>query len=450
MSLINFQIEPLKQHWEKPKPPLATNPRNGKLVDQVPSSFSILNPTLIISNLLNLASIIQLIEFVGFFSVASLPSILTILTLYGSQALPSVFNRQIRSGFSGGIIQQARGVFVQVLDLFKYTTFRSCKKSQVHNYKYREAQLRVNTGNELNIGFNQLKSSTPAIVISNGNFKLKELAAKAEIGISKKIPQCLLPLTIDSNDDTLTEFLVYLSDNEFAAITAYSLAQIDVSHSFILSLQIAIHQNGPQAVEQPIHSLITSQGLIGNSLSSAPTAIVRTHSAYGSFNPLKFTLPLANSAVVAAATAALLSYYANLSAGIVIYQLTLHDYAIEQVVLPFAPNGALVYLYPSLVSQDTDIQSECQTRANFYIQSLAEKLILKTKLNSIWDFSRLKNFGSKILGGIKKVAGWVAPTLHKVMGTPSGPVSMLHPRIGGVMNTVGNIAGGIDRHLNKR
>ncbi|KAA6375770.1 MAG: hypothetical protein EZS28_028704 [Streblomastix strix] len=72
------------------------------------------------------------------------------------------------------------------------------------------------------------------------------------------------------------------------------------------------------------------------------------------------------------------------------------------------------------------------------MQSLAEKLILLT------------NFGSKILGGIKKVAGWDAPTLHKVMGTLSGPVSMLHPGAGQIIGTIGNIAGGIDRHLNKR
>ncbi|KAA6359745.1 MAG: hypothetical protein EZS28_044728, partial [Streblomastix strix] len=201
-------------------PPLATNPRNGKLVDQ------------------------------AFFL----------------QALPAVSSRQIISGFSGGIIQQARYSFIIVSDLFKYTTFRSCKKSQVHNYKYSDAQLHVNTGNELNIRFNQFKSSTPAIFISNGNLQLKLAAAKAETGISKKIQQCLLPLTIDSNDDTLTEFLIHSSDNEFAAITAYSLAQIDVSQSFILSLQIAIYLNGPQAVEQPIHSLIRSQALIGNNL----------------------------------------------------------------------------------------------------------------------------------------------------------------------------------------
>ncbi|KAA6370003.1 MAG: hypothetical protein EZS28_034471 [Streblomastix strix] len=65
-------------------------------------------------------------------------------------------------------------------------------------------------------------------------------------------------------------------------------------------------------------------------------------------------------------------------------------------------------------------------------------------------FSGLKNLGSQIQGGIKKVAGWVAPTLHKVMGTLSGPVSMLHPGAGQIMGTIGIIAGGIDRHLNKR
>ncbi|KAA6393242.1 MAG: hypothetical protein EZS28_011228 [Streblomastix strix] len=65
-------------------------------------------------------------------------------------------------------------------------------------------------------------------------------------------------------------------------------------------------------------------------------------------------------------------------------------------------------------------------------------------------FSGLKNFGSKILRGIKKVVGWVAPTLHKVMGTLSGPVSMLHPGAGQIKGTIRSIAGGIDRHLNKK
>ncbi|KAA6379471.1 MAG: hypothetical protein EZS28_025004 [Streblomastix strix] len=65
-------------------------------------------------------------------------------------------------------------------------------------------------------------------------------------------------------------------------------------------------------------------------------------------------------------------------------------------------------------------------------------------------FQGLKNFGSKILNGIKKTAGWVAPTLSKVMGALSGPVSMLHPGIGGIIGTVGNVAGKVDSYLNKR
>ncbi|KAA6399937.1 MAG: hypothetical protein EZS28_004533 [Streblomastix strix] len=65
-------------------------------------------------------------------------------------------------------------------------------------------------------------------------------------------------------------------------------------------------------------------------------------------------------------------------------------------------------------------------------------------------FSGLKNFGSKILGGIKKVASWVAPTLHKVMETLSRRVSTINSWVGQIIGTVGNIAGGIYRHLNKR
>jgi hypothetical protein len=51
--------------------------------------------------------------------------------------------------------------------------------------------------------------------------------------------------------------------------------------------------------------------------------------------------------------------------------------------------------------------------------------------------SGLKNIGSKILGGIKKAAGWVAPTVHKIMGIAAGPVSMLNPAVGGGMGAVG-------------
>ncbi|KAA6398197.1 MAG: hypothetical protein EZS28_006276 [Streblomastix strix] len=64
--------------------------------------------------------------------------------------------------------------------------------------------------------------------------------------------------------------------------------------------------------------------------------------------------------------------------------------------------------------------------------------------------SGLKNFGSKILTGIKKAASWLAPTVHKVMRVLSGPVSTLHPVIGAIMGTTGNIAGKVDQYLIKR
>ncbi|KAA6352983.1 MAG: hypothetical protein EZS28_051490, partial [Streblomastix strix] len=60
-------------------------------------------------------------------------------------------------------------------------------------------------------------------------------------------------------------------------------------------------------------------------------------------------------------------------------------------------------------------------------------------------WSGLKNFGSKILGGITKAAGWVAPTLNKVLGTLAGPVSMINPAIGSAMGVGQRIAGGVDR-----
>ncbi|KAA6370245.1 MAG: hypothetical protein EZS28_034228 [Streblomastix strix] len=66
------------------------------------------------------------------------------------------------------------------------------------------------------------------------------------------------------------------------------------------------------------------------------------------------------------------------------------------------------------------------------------------------DFwSGLKNFGSKILGGIKKAAGWVAPTLKKVLDTLEGPVSTLHPGVAAVMGIGSRLAGGVSNYLNK-
>ncbi|KAA6402463.1 MAG: hypothetical protein EZS28_002011 [Streblomastix strix] len=58
-------------------------------------------------------------------------------------------------------------------------------------------------------------------------------------------------------------------------------------------------------------------------------------------------------------------------------------------------------------------------------------------------FSKIANFGSKILGGVKHVAQWIAPTLHKVLSTVASRVGMFHPGIGGALGAGANLAGAI-------
>ncbi|KAA6369865.1 MAG: hypothetical protein EZS28_034609, partial [Streblomastix strix] len=53
-------------------------------------------------------------------------------------------------------------------------------------------------------------------------------------------------------------------------------------------------------------------------------------------------------------------------------------------------------------------------------------------------------------GGVKKAAQWVAPALHKILSTVSGPVGMIHPGIGGALGAGANLAGAVDRLVNKR
>ncbi|KAA6380678.1 MAG: hypothetical protein EZS28_023794 [Streblomastix strix] len=60
-------------------------------------------------------------------------------------------------------------------------------------------------------------------------------------------------------------------------------------------------------------------------------------------------------------------------------------------------------------------------------------------------FSKVANFGSKFLGGVKHAAQWIAPTLHKVFSTVAGPVGMIHPGIGGALGAGANLAGAVDR-----
>ncbi|KAA6395374.1 MAG: hypothetical protein EZS28_009099 [Streblomastix strix] len=64
-------------------------------------------------------------------------------------------------------------------------------------------------------------------------------------------------------------------------------------------------------------------------------------------------------------------------------------------------------------------------------------------------FSGIANFGSKMLGGVKKAAQWVAPELHKVLSTISGPAGLTHPEIRGAFGAGANLAGVVDRHVNK-
>ncbi|KAA6398270.1 MAG: hypothetical protein EZS28_006201 [Streblomastix strix] len=65
-------------------------------------------------------------------------------------------------------------------------------------------------------------------------------------------------------------------------------------------------------------------------------------------------------------------------------------------------------------------------------------------------FSKIANFGSKILGSVKHAAQWIAPTLHKVLSTVAGLVGMIHPGIGGALGAGANLAGAVDRLENKR
>ncbi|KAA6403340.1 MAG: hypothetical protein EZS28_001135 [Streblomastix strix] len=65
-------------------------------------------------------------------------------------------------------------------------------------------------------------------------------------------------------------------------------------------------------------------------------------------------------------------------------------------------------------------------------------------------FSGIANIGSKFQANIKHAAQSVAPTLHKVLSTISGPVGMIHPGIGGAIGAGANRAGAVDRLVNKR
>ncbi|KAA6398355.1 MAG: hypothetical protein EZS28_006117 [Streblomastix strix] len=154
---------------------------------------------------------------------------------------------------------------------------------------------------------------------------------------------------------------------------------------------MTIQLKGPQAVEKPNQNLVQSDVLYCYIFEVvAPDSIV--------FKQLAVHTP--------------------------IQQVKTHEY----VAVPQAANGVLVQWIPSFVSQVTG-QSK-----NYYLDLLKDQ--------------GLKNFGSKILGCIKKAAGWVAPISNKVLGTLAAPVSMIHPAIGSAMGVGAKLAGGLDRYVN--
>jgi hypothetical protein len=65
-------------------------------------------------------------------------------------------------------------------------------------------------------------------------------------------------------------------------------------------------------------------------------------------------------------------------------------------------------------------------------------------------FNKVYNWGSKILGGVKHAAQWVAPTMHKVLNTIATPASMIFPAAGPALRAGANLAGAVDRLVNKR
>ncbi|KAA6366836.1 MAG: hypothetical protein EZS28_037639 [Streblomastix strix] len=157
--------------------------------------------------------------------------------------------------------------------------------------------------------------------------------------------QCRFPPMILSSGETLTELLVHKSLNEFADIIAYSLAQIDVSHNFVLSLHIANQLNGPQAVENPNQNRRTSE--VAYPYPPGSAAVIGTvWSAVMSSNALKLAMTLAVALLETGAAATLFNYIANVFAGIFIVQFTQQVQTIEQVADPLAASGARVYLTP--------------------------------------------------------------------------------------------------------
>ncbi|KAA6360025.1 MAG: hypothetical protein EZS28_044448, partial [Streblomastix strix] len=240
-------------------------------------------------------------------------------------------------------------------------------------------------------------------------------------GTSINTPQWCFPAIMLSSGDTLKELLVHKSLNEVEHITVCSLAQIDVSHNFLESLHKANQLNGLHAVENPGQKLRTSDTSYNYDAYSILTVCAVVIAAF----PIQFTAILASGSVVItppAGTTTRFNYIANVFAGIFIVQFTQQVQTIEHEAEHLAASGARPL-----------ILSECC----IFIRRLKQ------------SENDNENFGSKILGGVKQAAQWIAPTLHKVLSTETGPVGMIHPGIGGALGAGANLAGAVDRLVNK-
>ncbi|KAA6381669.1 MAG: hypothetical protein EZS28_022805 [Streblomastix strix] len=225
-------------------------------------------------------------------------------------------------------------------------------KSCIQSYKYNDAQFLVCTGKELKMGFNQFKSNTLLKTVSFGIRQQQLVAAAAVLiasnGTSINTPQCRFPPMILSSGETLTELLVHKSLNEFADIIAYSLAQIDVSHNFVLSLHIANQLNGPQAVEKPSQNRRTSEVAYPYPPGSA-AVIGIVWSAVISSNALKLAMTLAVALLETGAAAILFNYIANVFA---VYAANnqIIDGQASDFALKIAPDADIVGVKNDIIS----------------------------------------------------------------------------------------------------
>ncbi|KAA6380754.1 MAG: hypothetical protein EZS28_023718, partial [Streblomastix strix] len=170
--------------------------------------------------------------------------------------------------------------------------------------------------------------------------------------------------------------------------------------------------------------------------------------------PLKFVLDLANSMLVNVpfVKLTLFNYIPIVLAGIVIVELTQQVQTQQQVALPLAPSGALVYLVPPEVKVFLG-QSKNSCLDNAKDQGSIVN-VLSTSFSAEYDETQSEcdafDNRAKQSDALKLIsAKWVAPVLHKVMGAVSGPLGAINPTAGMIARGVGGAAGMANKFLNR-